>query len=120
VVECQLPKLDVVGSSPISRSIFQQLSVLAASAWRRKWNNRNTEHWQSVEVKRQNRSDVQEVRLDVMVPAGDPSTAVQAAERLLLRRVQAISTICGQRRVAGRIQFLEVRAVLDGDPAVPH
>ena len=26
MVECQLPKLDVVGSSPISRSIFQQLT----------------------------------------------------------------------------------------------
>lgn len=27
-VECQLPKLDVAGSSPVSRSIFQQLSRL--------------------------------------------------------------------------------------------
>ena len=26
VVECQLPKLDVAGSNPVSRSIFQQLS----------------------------------------------------------------------------------------------
>ncbi len=25
VVECQLPKLDVAGSTPVSRSIFQQL-----------------------------------------------------------------------------------------------
>ena len=28
-VECQLPKLDVVGSSPISRSIFNNLRTMA-------------------------------------------------------------------------------------------
>ena len=29
VVECQLPKLDVAGSTPVSRSIFQQLRKIA-------------------------------------------------------------------------------------------
>jgi hypothetical protein len=28
VVECQLPKLDVAGSSPVSRSIFNNLQTL--------------------------------------------------------------------------------------------
>ena len=31
MVECQLPKLDVAGSSPVSRSIFQSLAVLPKS-----------------------------------------------------------------------------------------
>jgi hypothetical protein len=33
VVECQLPKLDVVGSSPISRSIFSNLESPTSSSF---------------------------------------------------------------------------------------
>ncbi len=34
VVECQLPKLDVAGSSPVSRSIFNKLATIKNAALR--------------------------------------------------------------------------------------